>query len=51
MCRMTTTDALDVPLTVRDFLRLVAAVRDTRPRDPLRAVEDACLDLVGKAAG
>ena len=36
---------LDEPITVRDVLTL----RDTRPRDGLRALEDALLDLVGPA--
>ena len=30
---------------IDDMLRIVAMVRDTKPRDPLRAVEDALLDL------
>lgn len=46
-----TTEALDEPLTVRDMLQLVGLVRDTKPRDGLRAVEDALLDLVGKVSG
>ena len=45
------TAALDEPLTVRDMLTLVGHVRDTKPRDPLRAVEDCLLDLVRKASG
>lgn len=32
--------------SVRDFLAVIAACRQDRPRDPLRAVEDALLDLV-----
>ena len=30
---------------VDDFLRLIAYVRATNPRDPFRAMEDALLDL------
>ena len=46
---MTTTEALDEPLTVREFLALCVAVRETGARDGLRAVEDCLLDLVGRA--
>lgn len=35
---------------IDDMIRLVQLVRDTNPRDPLRAVEDALLDLRAKAA-
>lgn len=31
-----------------DMLRLVQLIRETKPRDPLRAVEDAVLDLRGR---
>lgn len=41
---------LDVPcFSARDLLALVGHVRDTKPRHPLRAIEDALLDLVDKA--
>lgn len=30
---------------IDDFLRIVALVRATKPRDPFRALEDALLDL------
>jgi hypothetical protein len=44
------TEALDEECySTRDFLHLIAFVRDTRPRDGLRALEDALLDLVGRA--
>lgn len=33
-----------------DMLRIVQLVRTTKPRDPLRAVEDALLDLRGASA-
>lgn len=46
---MTTTDILDTPMTARDFLHLIGDVRDTQPRDGLRALEDAVLDVVSKA--
>ena len=46
---MTTTDMLDTPMTARDFLHLIHHVRDTKPRDGLRALEDAVLDVVAKA--
>ena len=42
----TTSDLLDEPITVRDVPTLAGLVRDTRPRDGLRALEDALLDLV-----
>ena len=50
---MTTTDPADDLATawVDEMLRVVQLVRATKPRDPLRAVEDALLDLRGKAAG
>lgn len=34
--------------SVRDLLSLIGAVRDTKPRDGLRALEDALLDLMGR---
>jgi hypothetical protein len=44
------TEALDMECySTRDFLHLIAFVRDTKPRDGLRALEDALLDLVGRA--
>ncbi len=47
---MVVTDALDLDChSVRDFLVLVAAVREQGARDPLRVLEDALLDLVGTA--
>lgn len=46
---MTTTDMLDTPMTARDFLHLIGHVRDTKPRDGLRALEDAVLDVVARA--
>lgn len=46
---MTITEALDTELPVRSFLELIGAVREGKPRDPLRALEDALLDLVGRA--
>lgn len=33
--------------SVRDFLHLIATVRQAKPRDPLRALEDVLLDLAG----
>ena len=32
--------------SVRDFLHLISAVREAKPRDPLRTLEDMLLDLV-----
>lgn len=32
--------------SVRDFLAVISGVREAKVRDPLRAVEDALLDLV-----
>lgn len=44
------TEALDMECySTRDFLHLIAFVRDARPRDGLRALEDALLDMVGRA--
>ena len=43
--------ALDATVTLRDVLRIVTLVRETRPRDGLRAVEDAVLDLAGRCEG
>lgn len=31
--------------SVRDFLNLIAGIRQAKPRDPLRALEDVLLDL------
>ena len=39
---------LDEPITVREAITIAGLVRDTRPRDGLRALEDALLDLVGE---
>ena len=45
---MTTTDILDLPcLSARDVLVLLTLVADTKPRDGIRAAQDAVLDLVG----
>lgn len=39
-------DALDLEChSVRDFLNLIAGIRQAKPRDPLRALEDVLLDL------
>lgn len=47
---MIVAEALDLDVhSVRDMLILVGLVRDTNPRDGLRALEDALLDLVGQA--
>lgn len=47
---MTNEDALDLACwSARDLLTLTTAIRDTHPRDPLRALEDAVLDLVTQA--
>lgn len=47
---MDTTTALDLACwSARDLLVLTTALRETAPRDPLRALEDAVLDLVGDA--
>lgn len=41
------TEALDLDChSVRDVLNLIGAVRQAKPRDPLRALEDVLLDLV-----
>lgn len=40
---------LDEPVTIRDMLALIHLVRDTKPRDGLRALEDAMLDLAARA--
>lgn len=46
---MVVTDALDLEAhSVRDMLVLIGLVRETHPRDGLRALEDALLDLVGR---
>ena len=45
MSTVTDDTAADVIASIDHFLRVVAAVRQTKPRDPLRAVEDALLDL------
>ena len=43
-------DLLDLRcLSTRDVLELVAAVRETKPRDGLRALEDALLDVSVRA--
>jgi hypothetical protein len=44
---VTTTDDLAAQW-VDDMMRLVAMIRGTKPRDPLRALEDALLDLRGR---
>lgn len=42
---------LDLPCwSARDLLTLTTAVRGTKPRDPLRAIEDMLLDLVSEEA-
>ena len=47
---MIVADALDIDChSVRDILELISTVRETKPRDGLRALEDALLDLVGRA--
>lgn len=44
---MDTTEALDLACwSARDLLVLTTALRETAPRDPLRALENAVLDLV-----
>lgn len=35
--------------SVRDFMAVIAGCREANPRDPLRALEDALLDLVDQA--
>lgn len=46
---MDTTEALDLACwSARDLLVLTTALRETGPRDPLRALEDAVLDLVAE---
>lgn len=43
-------DILDTPsLSARDVLLLVRLVRETGPRDGLRALEDRVLDMVARA--
>ena len=43
-------ELLDEPtLSLRDVLDLVRLTRDTHPRDPLRALEDALIDLAARA--
>lgn len=45
-------DVLDLEcLSARDLLALIAGVRETKPRDGLRALEDAVLDMVAQASG
>lgn len=41
---------LDEPITLREILLLVTLVRDEKPRDPLRRLEDVLLDLHAKAS-
>lgn len=51
---MTTTDDTTAVVLagIDQFLRVVAAVRQTNPRDPLRALEDKLLEMrAGVAAG
>lgn len=43
-------EMLDEPVTIRDMLTLVRLVRDEKPRDPLRRLEDVLLDLHAKAS-
>lgn len=43
-------DMLDEPITLREMLTLVSLVRDEKPRDPLRRLEDVLLDLYAKAS-
>lgn len=42
----TRTEALDTEISMRTMLELIAAVRGVKPRDPLRRLEDALLDVV-----
>lgn len=42
---MGSTDYTEPVDYIDDFLRIVALVRATKPRDPFRAMEDALLDL------
>ena len=47
MATVITEDELDLTCwSARDLLTLVGAIRDTRPRDGLRALEDALIDRV-----
>jgi hypothetical protein len=46
---ITTADALDYEFSVRDLLVLIGHVRGTKPRDGLRSLEDALLDLCERA--
>ena len=45
MSTVTDDTAADVIASIDHFLRVVAAVRATKPRDPLRALEDRLLEL------
>lgn len=43
-------DLLDVPCySARDVLELIHLVRELKPRDGLRVLEDAVLDMVERA--
>lgn len=45
-----TTDLLDAACwSARDLLELIGHVRAAKPRDGLRMLEDAVLDMVGRA--
>ncbi len=41
---------LDQPVTIREILVLIHLVRETKPRDGLRALEDALLDVEARAS-
>lgn len=41
-------DVAETLATIDYFFGVIAAVRATKPRDPLRAVEDALLELRAK---
>ena len=41
---------LDEPVTIREMMTLITLVRDEKPRDPLRRLEDVMLDLYAKAS-
>ena len=45
-----TTDLLDAACwSARDLLELIGHVRAAKPRDGLRMLEDAVMDMVGRA--
>lgn len=46
----TITDDLDAPcFSARDILELCTLIRDLKPRDGLRTLEDSILDLTNRA--